>query len=65
MTTAAQLKRAQAAFSKNLTNVEQARVKRNELIIKAKGEGMPQVEIANATGLGKARIGQILLNGVE
>lgn len=38
---------------------EKARIKRNEVIVKALAAGLTQSEVARITGLARARIGQI------
>lgn len=50
------------SFESGRVAIEAARTKRNRLILQASEEGMPDVDIARATGFGGARVGQIILN---
>jgi len=58
--TAAALRRAEAAYRTAFARSEQKREARNEAIRAAVANGMSQVEVARITGLGKARVGQII-----
>jgi hypothetical protein len=63
--TAAQLRKAEDAYRAAFERSEAKRQARNEAIRAAVAKGMTQVEVARITGLGKARIGQIVNNGGE
>jgi plasmid maintenance system antidote protein VapI len=56
------LELAQWAFQWQLDRTEEARAERNEMLRQAlRDEGWTQAEVARATGLSRARVGQIAL----
>jgi hypothetical protein len=57
---ATELRKAEAAYRAAFGRSEAKREARNEAVRRAVASGMPQVEVARITGLGKARIGQIV-----
>lgn len=63
MRTAAELRGAEAAYRAAFQRSEQRRELRNEAIRRAVAEGMSKAEVARVTGLGRARIGQIVAHG--
>ena len=58
--TATQLRKAEDAYRAAFARSEAQRQARNEAIRQAVKAGVRQTEVARITGLGKARIGQIV-----
>ena len=59
--TAKELARAEREYQQNYEKSEKARKARNDAILTALAEGWSHAKIAEATGLTRARIGQIAL----
>jgi hypothetical protein len=60
--TPTQLAKAQEAFETGRVAIEAARRHRNNLILQASDEGIRDVDIADASRLGKHRVRQIIVN---
>jgi hypothetical protein len=60
-TSAAQLRKAEAAHAAALRRYEKARETRNAVVRQAIADGWTHAKIAEATGLTRSRIGQIAL----
>jgi hypothetical protein len=61
VTTAAELRKAEAAHQAAFRRYEQARERRNAAVHRAIAAGWSHARIAEATGLTRARVGQIAL----
>jgi hypothetical protein len=63
LTTAADLRKAEARYQRAFGRSEQAREARNDLVCQALTEGWTHAKIAEATGLTRGRIGQMAQQG--
>jgi DNA-binding NarL/FixJ family response regulator len=59
MSTRADLRKAEAAYRQASEKAERLRAIRNQVVASALAEGMTHRQIADATGLSRARIGQL------
>lgn len=59
--TAKELRQAEARYQRAFGRSEQLRAERNAAVRQAIGEGWTHAQIAEATGLTRARVGQIAL----
>ncbi|MGD0386302.1 MAG: hypothetical protein ABSB73_09215 [Solirubrobacteraceae bacterium] len=59
MTTRADLRKAEAAYRQASEKAERLRAIRNETVASALAEGMTHRQVADVTGLSRARIGQL------
>lgn len=60
--TAAELRKAEAAYRAASARFEKVREARNDAVRKAAEQGMTHAQIAEATGLTRSRVGQIALS---
>jgi hypothetical protein len=61
MTTAEELRDAEARYQRAFWRAESERSMRNGIVLQAISEGWTHAKIAEATGLTRARVGQIAL----